>query len=124
VQQSLFMLVGGPFGLWRANVRSVQCLVVRTLQGTRTLERAYHAFALVGVCVVPFSGIVEPEQLTILAVAVEQHCRQASIDPASPEGQAVAQVVLRLFNGGAATIDDLKAAMLVSSRREEAGRYG
>ena len=71
----------------------------------------------------PFSGIVEPEQLTILAVAVDQHCRQAGIDPASPEGQAVAQIVLTLFNGGAATIEELKAALLVHSDRV-ATRYG
>ncbi len=64
----------------------------------------------------PFNGIVELEQLTILALAVDQHCRQAGIDPSSPEGEAVARVVLALFNDGAATTEDLKAALLLRPR--------
>ena len=66
-----------------------------------------------------FTGIVEPEQLTILAVAVHQRCRQAGIDPASPEGQAVAQIVMTLFKGGAATTEELKAALLALAEPEQ-----
>ena len=64
----------------------------------------------------PFNGIVEPEQLTILALAVDQHCRHAGIDPSGPAGEVVARVVLALFNDGAATTEELKAALLLRAR--------
>jgi hypothetical protein len=91
--------------------------VVRTCVANGRLKEFITLSPIEGVCVMPFSGIVEPEQLTILALAVDQHCRQAGIDPESPEGQAVAQMVLTLFQGGAATTEELKAALLVHSER-------
>lgn len=66
----------------------------------------------------PFSGIVEPEQLTILTVAVEHQCLQAGIDPASPEREEIARLVMALFTNGAATIEELKLALLVHSERD------
>ena len=66
----------------------------------------------------PFSGIVEPEQLTILTIAVDRHCLQAGIDPASPEREDIARLVMILFKNGAASVEELKAALLVHSERD------
>ena len=64
-------------------------------------------------CVVPFSGIVDPEHLALLTAAVDDYCREAGIDPVGPQRDEVARFVVTLFGHGAATAEELKAALRV-----------
>ena len=59
----------------------------------------------------PFSGIVEPEQLAILTALVDAYCKEQGIDPASDEGEQVALLVMTLFSVGASTAEELGVAL-------------
>ena len=59
----------------------------------------------------PFRGIVDPEHLALLTTAVDDFCREAGVDPVSPERDEIASVVVILFENGTTTADELKAAL-------------
>ena len=65
----------------------------------------------------PFSGIVEPEQLAILTALVDAYCKEQAIDPASDEGGQVALLVMTLFSVGASTAEELAVALRARPRR-------
>ena len=71
-----------------------------------------------------FSSAFEPERIVSLTAVVDQLCLQAGIDLATPEGKGLAELVVVLFETEAATIEELKAALLYSSEREQAAQYG
>jgi hypothetical protein len=70
-----------------------------------------------------FRGVAEPEQLAMLREVVDDHCREAGIDPASEERDEIARLVMSLFNNGASTAAELKAALLARSN-QQARRFG
>lgn len=71
----------------------------------------------------PFTGIVDPGQLTILTAAVDEYCREAGVDPASAERDEIACFVMTLFTNGATTAGELRALLQARSGRE-VKRYG
>ena len=45
----------------------------------------------------PYSGVVEPEQLALLTAVVEAYSRENGIDPTGNEREEVARLVMKLF---------------------------
>jgi hypothetical protein len=76
-----------------------------------------------GDSVMPFNGIVDSKQLVALTAVLDDVCRQAGLEPGSPECDDAASFVMRLYWDGHRTADELKAALLVHSEGE-AKRYG
>ncbi len=68
-------------------------------------------------------GIADPDQLAILTKAVDEHCREAGIDPTSEERDAIAGLVMTLFSNGKSTAAELRSALLARSARKSR-RYG
>ena len=60
----------------------------------------------------PYSIVVEPEQLAILTAVVEAYCKENGIDPTSDEREEVARLVMRLFCQGIATAEELRIMLL------------
>jgi hypothetical protein len=58
-----------------------------------------------------FGGVADPEQLAILADAVETYCRETGIAKDSREGERLARRVVQLYDAGTLTVSDLKSAM-------------
>ena len=59
----------------------------------------------------PFRDIADPEQLAMLTGVVNDICDEAGIDPASPEHEEVAFMVMRFYWAGYRTAPQLKAAL-------------
>ena len=59
---------------------------------------------------VPFTGIANPEQLAVMTEAFEGHCLQHNIVDKHARTDT-AQVVILLFEGGATTVEELKARL-------------
>jgi hypothetical protein len=59
----------------------------------------------------PFSGVVEPEQLAILTSIVDAYCKEKGIDPTSDEREQIARLVMTLFSRGIATAKELSTVM-------------
>jgi hypothetical protein len=78
---------------------------------------------LEGVSVVGFTGIADPDQLAVLTMAVDEHCREIGIDPASDERAEIAHLVMTLFRNGASTPQEFRSA-LIGYRQREARRFG
>jgi hypothetical protein len=66
----------------------------------------------------PFSRIVDSRQLAALAAVLDDICRQAGLEPGSPECDDAARFIMRLYWAGHRTAEDLKAAMLDSVANE------
>jgi hypothetical protein len=58
-----------------------------------------------------FTGIVHPEELRVLATAVDNYCIIASIDRTSHQREQAARLAIELFKSGVQTPDSLKAAL-------------
>jgi len=56
-------------------------------------------------------GIIHPEQLTMLTEALDDYCRQARINPGSPEFDIAASRIIALFANGVQTAEALLAAL-------------
>jgi hypothetical protein len=80
-------------------------LPCQQFSGTATLEREGERH------VSPFIGIVHPEELRVLSVAVDDYCTIASIERESPERERAARLAIQLFKSGVQTPDQLKAAL-------------
>lgn len=52
-------------------------------------------------------GIVHPEQLSILAQALQSYCRAARIEPGSPAYEAASRQVIALFERGVSSSEEL-----------------
>ena len=60
----------------------------------------------------PYSGVLEPEQLASLNAIVEAYCKENGIDPTSDERQEVALLVMKLSCRGIATTEELRTVLL------------
>jgi hypothetical protein len=60
----------------------------------------------------PYSSVVEPEQLAILTAAVGAYCKEKGIDPASDEPEEIARLVMKFFCRGIATAEELRTLLL------------
>ena len=63
-----------------------------------------------------FSGVIHPEQLTILTKALQQYCDAAHIEPGTPDYSEAGRQIIFLFECGIRTPEKLVKAMLVSGR--------
>ncbi|MER9410317.1 hypothetical protein [Mesorhizobium sp. M0589] len=59
----------------------------------------------------PFRHIADPDQLTILTKALDEHCQSLGIPSDSPERENLASRVISLFSRGTTTLDELKEAL-------------
>ena len=59
------------------------------------------------------SGIANPKELSIMTEVFDDHCRNHNIVGEIARKDA-AELVLRFFNGGATTVEELKARLDVS----------
>jgi hypothetical protein len=65
----------------------------------------------------PYSCVIEPEQLAVLTAIVEAYCEEKGIDPTSDEREEVARLVMKLFCQGIATAEELRTVLLGSIAR-------
>jgi hypothetical protein len=59
----------------------------------------------------PFEDVQDPEQLSILTVALYEICRRTGIDAKSFEGDATARLLAHLYKNGHRTADRLRVAL-------------
>jgi hypothetical protein len=59
----------------------------------------------------PFTGIIDPEQLAVLTKVLDDHCAERRIDRSSPDGLEVGRLILSLYGTGAQTVEELKTAL-------------
>ena len=71
----------------------------------------------------PFRNILDPEHRAILIRVLDDICAAAGLDPQSPEGQEVANLIVHLYGCGYQTADGLKA-VLDAQMTEDTKRYG
>lgn len=57
------------------------------------------------------TGIAPPEQLTVLAGALEDYCRTQRIEPETPDYFDAGRLVMQLFNTGAMTPEEITLAL-------------
>ena len=60
----------------------------------------------------PYSGVVEPEQLAMLTAVVEAYCKENGIDPTGDEREEVARLVMKLYCRGIANAEELRTVLL------------
>ena len=65
-----------------------------------------------------FTGIANPEQLSILCRALDEHCRARGISDEQSRDNA-ATLVMSLFASGANSLEELTAALAAVSDRYE-----
>jgi hypothetical protein len=70
----------------------------------------------------PFSGVVEPEQLAILTSIVDAYCKEKRIDPTSDQREQIARLVIVLFGRGIATAEELRTVMARSHEHSHSHR--
>ena len=58
----------------------------------------------------PFIGGANPEELAVMSAAFDNHCLQHNIDDEDARSH-VAHLVMLLFEGGAKTVEELKAGL-------------
>jgi hypothetical protein len=66
----------------------------------------------------PFTGIMDPEQLAVLTKVLDDHCAERGIERSSPDGLDAGHVILSLFGNGAQTVEELKAALDAALARD------
>jgi hypothetical protein len=59
-----------------------------------------------------FTGIVYPEELTVLCSALDDYCVMAGIDEGSQQHLQTARIAMRLFGHGLSTREELRTALL------------
>ena len=59
----------------------------------------------------PFQDAVNPDQLSILTRALNEHCQTVGIPPDSEERENLASRVFSLFRMGKTTLEELKQAL-------------
>lgn len=70
----------------------------------------------------PFSGIADSGQLTVLTTALDDYCRNNGIGPTSPERDDIARIIMSLFSNGVQGAEDLKSALEMTLTRNESHR--
>jgi hypothetical protein len=68
-----------------------------------------------------FTGIAEPEQLSVLTKVFEEHCRARGIADAPGKNDA-ACLLMSLFRNGASTAEELTAGLAQSAQCTERNR--
>jgi hypothetical protein len=63
------------------------------------------------------TGIADSEQLAILTAALSDYCRTNNIERGTPAQDQAALIVMALFNNGAGTAEELKAALESRAKR-------
>jgi len=58
----------------------------------------------------PFQNTANPDQLSILTRALDEHCQTVGLPPDSPERENLASRVFALFSTGKTTLEELKQA--------------
>jgi hypothetical protein len=69
----------------------------------------------------PFSHILDPEQLAILTGVINDICHDAGIEPDSGEYEDAAYMVMRFYWAGYRTDDQLRAALHKATGQESCG---
>ncbi|QKC96785.1 hypothetical protein EB231_20405 [Mesorhizobium sp. NZP2298] len=64
----------------------------------------------------PFQNTADPDQLSILTRALDEHCQTTGIPLDSPERENLASRVMALFSTGKTTLDELKSALSSTDR--------
>jgi hypothetical protein len=59
----------------------------------------------------PFSKITDPIKVAMLTAALHDVCRQAGLEPGSPECDEAAGFIMRLYWEGHHTIEGLRATL-------------
>lgn len=58
-----------------------------------------------------FTGIYSPEQLALMSRVLDDYCVRHSIAPFSPDHVDASYLIVSLFQNGAQTTEELKAAL-------------
>jgi hypothetical protein len=69
----------------------------------------------------PFRHITDPEELAMLTAIVDDICRDAGIEPDSPDRDEAACLVMRFYSNGYRTANELKAALDRAMRLQQYG---
>ena len=72
--------MAGPLALWRRNAGNAQSYCRPYFSDAGRSKEVIALSPHEEDRVVPFSGIVDPEQLALLTAAVDDYCREAGID--------------------------------------------
>ena len=59
----------------------------------------------------PFEDVQDPEQLSVLTVALNEICRRTGIEARSTEGDATAYLLAHLYKNGHRSVDRLRVAL-------------
>jgi hypothetical protein len=59
----------------------------------------------------PFTGVYHPEQLAVLSEVLDDHCASFCIERSSLDHHDASYLAISLFEKGAQTIEELKAAV-------------
>jgi hypothetical protein len=59
----------------------------------------------------PFEDIRDPEQLSVLTVALSEICRMTDMEVRSTEGDATARLLAHLYKNGHRSTDKLRVAL-------------
>jgi hypothetical protein len=81
------------------------------IQLQTAFERVDHAFVHLRRSALPFTGVHHPEQLAVLCAVLDDHCASFYIERSSIDHQDAGYLVMSLFEKGAQTIEELKAAV-------------
>ena len=57
------------------------------------------------------NGVVEPDQLAMLATVLEEHCQSCGIPADSPDRENLAIRIMTLFMSGMTGLEDLERAL-------------
>jgi hypothetical protein len=71
----------------------------------------------------PSTGIYNPEQLEVLSKVLDNYCASCGIERSTPEFEDAGHLLMELFEQGAQTADELKAALdaaMTGSERRQA----
>lgn len=69
--------------------------------------------------VVPLSGIVDPEELNILTLALQRYCDRLGIEAGTPAYFDAGARAISLFESGIVTANDIVEALCQSDKRNE-----
>jgi hypothetical protein len=70
----------------------------------------------------PFTGLVDPEQLEVMSKVLNDHCASCGVEPSTPEYESAGYLVMSLFINGAQTVEELKAALEAALAGDEGRR--
>jgi hypothetical protein len=66
--------------------------------------------------IMPFTGVINPEQLSVLTKALQDYCRDVHIEPSTAAYNDAGRLALLLFESGITTADELTIALHTSAK--------